>query len=468
MLEAFKRQGSETGSGWDYKDGWGPDGVARRQRQLGISDSGGPLSGSFASTPLMRPQGITPSIHHANPLGRERQETSEVRRISRYSSISSSPERSPMRRSIGRSSRSLMENHSAAAAAMTTGSRSMGPSARSPTTLGSRDAKITSDSDGGGWVNFAPHPSSAMSLLAADMSAGDATTSASFWPWHSEPPSHQEQTLEEVRELLDAVNMAIFPASVRLASLRLAAEFFDHRDRTWHDAELREGAAAVLYQKLAFIAFQTDADILGEQQGGNILQSNTTASATVPSGDINPEVNFDLQGDRSLSVTTLSASPLHAGPSVAVDNIDDDRRYHSIYEMALIVGCLEYVHRASSVEIESAWDAIGCEMHPLLVKALQTPLRKVKLAVQYNCQIEHANPGAVERVARTAVGENLRRSAQSAAKILAVVSDSSRKSGVTACVCSSSSFLTVAIFFSIFAPIKCFYSTASFPRPRQF
>ena len=136
--------------------------------------------------------------------------------------------------------------------------------------------------------------------------------------------------------------------------------------------------------------------------------------------------------------------------------------------MALIVGCLEYVHRASSVEIESAWDAIGREMHPLLVKALQTPLRKVKLAVQCNCQIEHANPEAVERVARTAVGENLRRSAQSAAKILAVVSDSSRKSGVTACVCSSSSFLTVAIFFSIFAPIKCFYSTASFPSPRQF
>ena len=50
--------------------------------------------------------------------------------------------------------------------------------------------------------------------------------------------------------------MSILPASLRLTALRQASDYFDHRDRAQHDLELREGAAAVLYQKLAFAIYQ--------------------------------------------------------------------------------------------------------------------------------------------------------------------------------------------------------------------
>ena len=56
-----------------------------------------------------------------------------------------------------------------------------------------------------------------------------------------------------LRQLLDAINMSILPTSLRLSSLSQAVEFFDHRDRAMHDAELREGAAFVLYHKLGLV-----------------------------------------------------------------------------------------------------------------------------------------------------------------------------------------------------------------------
>lgn len=56
-----------------------------------------------------------------------------------------------------------------------------------------------------------------------------------------------------LRQLLDAINMSILPASLRLSSLAQAVEFFDHRDRAMHDAELREGGAFVLYHKLGLV-----------------------------------------------------------------------------------------------------------------------------------------------------------------------------------------------------------------------
>ena len=56
-----------------------------------------------------------------------------------------------------------------------------------------------------------------------------------------------------LRQLLDAINMSILPTSLRLSSLAQAVEFFDHRDRAMHDAELREGGAFVLYHKLGLV-----------------------------------------------------------------------------------------------------------------------------------------------------------------------------------------------------------------------
>ena len=56
-----------------------------------------------------------------------------------------------------------------------------------------------------------------------------------------------------LRQLLDAINMSILPTSLRLSSLAQAVEFFDHRERSMHDAELREGGAFVLYHKLGLV-----------------------------------------------------------------------------------------------------------------------------------------------------------------------------------------------------------------------
>lgn len=56
-----------------------------------------------------------------------------------------------------------------------------------------------------------------------------------------------------LRQLLDAINMSILPTSLRLSSLAQAVEFFDHRDRAMHDAELREGGGFVLYHKLGLV-----------------------------------------------------------------------------------------------------------------------------------------------------------------------------------------------------------------------
>ena len=66
----------------------------------------------------------------------------------------------------------------------------------------------------------------------------------------------EEEEVEAVsplRQLLDAINMSILPTSLRLSGLAQAVEFFDHRDKAMHDAELREGGAFVLYHKLGLV-----------------------------------------------------------------------------------------------------------------------------------------------------------------------------------------------------------------------
>ena len=56
-----------------------------------------------------------------------------------------------------------------------------------------------------------------------------------------------------LQSVLDELNMSILPHDVRLAAIMKASQLFDHRDRTKHDYELNEGAARILYQKLAFV-----------------------------------------------------------------------------------------------------------------------------------------------------------------------------------------------------------------------
>ena len=63
----------------------------------------------------------------------------------------------------------------------------------------------------------------------------------------------EDLPVSPLRQLLDAINMSILPTSLRLSGLAQAVEFFDHRDKAMHDAELREGGAFVLYHKLGLV-----------------------------------------------------------------------------------------------------------------------------------------------------------------------------------------------------------------------
>mmetsp|Transcript_36780 Transcript_36780/g.51967 ORF Transcript_36780/g.51967 Transcript_36780/m.51967 type:complete len:510 (+) Transcript_36780:149-1678(+) len=133
--------------------------------------------------------------------------------------------------------------------------------------------------------------------------------------------------------------MSILPHDLRLASIQQAAGFFDHRDRLTHDNELREGAANILYQKLAFVLS---------------LSSHS----------------YDTKDDALHRLR-------HGG-----DSAD--------HEIALLCSCLEMVHRASPDAIAATWYDVGEDILPILVDTMERPFlqlvgkpnRDLKLAVQ--------------------------------------------------------------------------------------
>lgn len=144
-----------------------------------------------------------------------------------------------------------------------------------------------------------------------------------------------------VTSFIVAVNMSILPHDLRLSAIEQAAGFFDHRDRLTHDNELREGAANVLYQKLAFAL----------------------------------SISCHSYDDKEDAMQRLRRG------GDAVDN-----------EIALICSCLEMVHRASPDAIAATWYDIGEDILPILVRVMEKPFlqlsvsgkpsRDLKLAVQ--------------------------------------------------------------------------------------
>mmetsp|Transcript_29512 Transcript_29512/g.41305 ORF Transcript_29512/g.41305 Transcript_29512/m.41305 type:complete len:680 (-) Transcript_29512:384-2423(-) len=161
-----------------------------------------------------------------------------------------------------------------------------------------------------------------------------------------------------LRQLLDAVNMSILPHDLRLSSITQACGFFDHRDRMTHDAELQEGAAFILYQKLSFALalgsqIQSYGDGFGVGQGG---LDGTAASVISGSGTTSPAT----------------------GPTprfrASVDSSDAD------HEIALLCSCLEMVHRASPDAIAATWYDIGEDVLPLLVRVMERPFLKLTQA----------------------------------------------------------------------------------------
>jgi hypothetical protein len=120
--------------------------------------------------------------------------------------------------------------------------------------------------------------------------------------------------------------MSVLPHDLRLASITQGCQFFDHRDRAAHDNELHEGAAFILFQKLAL------------------------AMSLSP--------NYQLEQDALMSS--------HRFRTVMTNN-------HADHEIALLCNCIEMVHRASPEAIAATWYEIGHEVLPLIVKVLERP-----------------------------------------------------------------------------------------------
>ncbi|KAL9178326.1 hypothetical protein ACHAXT_001754 [Thalassiosira profunda] len=205
----------------------------------------------------------------------------------------------------------------------------------------------------------------------------------------------EDLPVSPLRQLLDAVNMSVLPASLRLASLAQAVEFFDHRERATHDAELREGAAFVLYQKLGLA--------LRLSQSGEAVEEGITAKAG--GGHNGGPTNHYASYQRTLA------------NSLAVQ-----RQAESDKEIAVICSCLEMVHRANPDAVAQAWDACGIEILPLLVQVLERPFRKIERAVATAVQSAARVPGSLERAAATAVSRDQKLAAQKVTKVLATYS----------------------------------------------
>ena len=174
--------------------------------------------------------------------------------------------------------------------------------------------------------------------------------------------------------------MSIFPSDLRLSTLAQATYFFDHRDRGQHNLELREGSAAILYQKLAFALFQN---------------SNRSAA-----------YNLSLPGSRE----HLPSQRVRASP----DSSETD------HEIAMIASCLEMVHRASADYVEVTWDEIGFEVLALLIRVLERPFLKMERAAER--AVRDSTPGGADRAAASAINRDMKLAVQKVTKLLAIYS----------------------------------------------
>ncbi|KAL3785845.1 hypothetical protein ACHAW5_000153 [Stephanodiscus triporus] len=168
-----------------------------------------------------------------------------------------------------------------------------------------------------------------------------------------------------LRQLLDAINMSILPTSLRLSSLAQAVEFFDHRDRAMHDAELREGGAFVLYHKLGLVL--------------RLSKSGEAAlSAGIGGGGGSMDNNSNANGKRGGA---------GAGAGGGSGNGNG-----------------------------------GAEILPLLVHVLERPFQKIERAVWTALQEKANVPGSLERAVAMAVTRDQKLAVQKATKVLAMYS----------------------------------------------
>jgi len=247
----------------------------------------------------------------------------------------------------------------------------------------------------------------------------------------------QEQELLPIspqRQLIDAINMSILPTSLRLSSLAQACEFFDHRDKSLHDVELREGAAFVLYHKLAFVlrlcrCGEIDVEMEERGKGGEVYNNNK-----------------DIIGGAAASYgvgrnTTMIMNHQQTYQRHLVTSIQLQKQSEHDKEIAMICSCLEMIHRANPDAIAQTWDECGIEILPLLVSVLERPFRKIENAVWnvlYHQNVSRGGggvlaaaggnnfntnvPGSLERAVAMAVTRDQKLAVQKVTKVLAMYS----------------------------------------------
>jgi len=209
-----------------------------------------------------------------------------------------------------------------------------------------------------------------------------------------------------LQKVLDELNMSILPHDVRLNAIVQAAEHFDHRDRARHDYELNEGAARIIYQKIAFVSILE----LSNYSAGSSYNVNASAMSTPTSG----------HNDRHLSTTPTF---VHNGTDpISMQKLRSTRSQEasdSDYEIAMLTTCLEMVHRASPHAIAYVWANIGEESLPILVKILERPFVKIQNVLDRAEKCNHS-ANATEKALSIATNRETKVSVQKVTKILAM------------------------------------------------
>jgi hypothetical protein len=240
------------------------------------------------------------------------------------------------------------------------------------------------------------------------------------------PPDEEEELpISPYRQLLDAINMSILPSSLRLSSLAQACEFFDHRDRAIHDAELREGAAFVLYHKLAFVLrLSRCGEIDGEmEERAKMMMQEGRSSGVSGEGDAPAGMSSSMNSKMMMNHQQTYQRHLVSSTQVQKQSEHDK-------EIAMICSCLEMVHRANPDAIAQTWDECGTEILPLLVSVLERPFQKIEAAVWnalYNQSVSGGGgagnvPGSLERAVAMAVTRDQKLAVQKVTKVLAMYS----------------------------------------------
>ena len=206
------------------------------------------------------------------------------------------------------------------------------------------------------------------------------------------------------------LNMAILPHDVRLNSIVEATEHFDHRDKARHDYELHEGAARIIFQKLAFVL---TLQLSSYSAGSSYSVATSGVNATTPTTLINTRGNTQLHHHAG-TTDPISIQKIRSTRSQEASDAD--------YEIALLTTCLEMVHRATPNAIANTWFSMGEESLPILVKLLERPFVKIQSILEKG-EKNHQSASTIERtVTSVATNKETKVSVQKVTKILAIYS----------------------------------------------